>query len=114
MNAVGIDVPKGKSMVAALRPMGETAVSLYEVMHTATGLRNLGAMIIALGENTKVVMEATGRYHEPVAAARNKMGIFVCILNPIVIKQSGAGSVRKVKKDKKDAVKIAKYGLIRA
>ena len=26
MNAVGIDVSKGKSMVAALRPMGEVAL----------------------------------------------------------------------------------------
>ena len=26
MNAVGIDVSKGKSMVAALRPMGEVAM----------------------------------------------------------------------------------------
>jgi hypothetical protein len=39
------------------------------------------------------------------------MGIYICILNPILIKQSGAGSVRKVKSDKKDALKIAKYGL---
>ncbi|MDR2712274.1 MAG: IS110 family transposase [Clostridiales bacterium] len=37
--------------------------------------------------------------------------IYVCVLNPIVIKQSGAGSVRKVKSDKKDALKIAKYGI---
>lgn len=56
-------------------------------------------------------MEATGRYHEPIAAALHEMGIYVCILNPIVIKQSGGGSVRKVKSDKKDALKIAKYGL---
>jgi transposase len=56
-------------------------------------------------------MEATGRYHEPVAQALHELGIYVCVLNPIVIKQSGAGSVRKVKSDKKDALKIAKYGL---
>jgi transposase len=82
-----------------------------EVVHTAADLESLGYDIISLGENTRVVMEATGRYHEPVAAALHEMGIYVCILNPIVTKQSGAGSVRKVKNDKRDARKIAKYGL---
>jgi len=111
MNAVGIDVSKGKSMVVGLRPLGEVALSLHEVSHTEVDLEHLGYQIIGLGENTRVIMEATGRYHEPVAEALHEMGIYVCVLNPIVIKQSGAGSVRKVKSDKKDALKIAKYGL---
>jgi transposase len=111
MNAVGIDVSKGKCMVAALRPLGEIALSPREVVYGVVELEALGHTIIGLGEDTRVIMEATGRYHEPVAAALHEMEIFVCILNPIVIKQSGAGSVRKVKTDKKDALKIAKYGL---
>ena len=57
------------------------------------------------------IMEATGRYHEPVAAALHEYGIYVCVLNPLFIKQSGGGSIRKVKTDKADAMKIAKYGL---
>lgn len=32
-------------------------------------------------------------------------------MNPLYIKQSGAGSIRKVKTDKADSLKIAKYGL---
>ena len=31
MNAVGIDVSKGKSMIAVMRPFGEVVVSPYEV-----------------------------------------------------------------------------------
>jgi len=111
MNSVGIDVSKGKSMVAALRPLGEVAIAPREVPHTLSKLEGLGYDIMGLGEDTKVIMEATGRYHEPVAAALHELGICVCVLNPIVIKQSGAGSVRKVKSDRKDALKIAKYGL---
>ena len=111
MNAVGIDVSKGISMVAALRPMGEVAITPRSFPHTPAELENLGYLILSLGEDTRVVMEATGRYHEPVAAALHEMGIYVCVLNPILIKQSGGGSVRKVKSDKKDALKIAKYGL---
>lgn len=111
MNAVGIDVSKGKSMVAALRPMGELALAPREYEHTAVGLERLRDSLLQLGEDTRVVMEATGRYHEPVAEALYEAGLYVCILNPILIKQSGGGSVRKVKSDKKDAIKIAKYGL---
>ena len=111
MNAVGIDVSKGKSMAAALRPMGEVALLPQEFLHTEVGLEQMACAIIALGENTRVVMEATGRYHEPVAAALHEYGIYVCVLNPLFIKQSGGGSIRKVKTDKADAMKIAKYGL---
>lgn len=111
MNAVGIDVSKGKSMAAALRPMGEVAMLPKEYPHTAVGLERLTYDILCLGENTRVIMEATGRYHEPVAAALHESGIYVSVLNPLYIKQSGGGSIRKVKTDKADAMKIAKYGL---
>ncbi len=106
MNAVGIDVSKGKSMVAALRPMGEVALLPQEFLHTGVGLEQMAYAILALGEDTRVVMEATGRYHEPVAAALHEYGIYVCVLNPLYIKQSGGGSIRKVKTDKADAMKI--------
>jgi transposase len=111
MNAVGIDVSKGKSMVAALRPFGEVALMPREFPHSAVALKQLVLDIINLGEDTRVIMEATGRYHEPIAAALHESGIYVSVLNPILIHQSGGGSVRKVKSDKKDALKIAKYGL---
>ena len=111
MNAVGIDVSKGKSMVAALRPMGEVALLPREFLHTELGLEQMVDAILMLGEDTRVIMEATGRYHEPVAAALHEYGIYVCVLNPLLIKQSGGGSLRKVKTDKADAMKIAKYGL---
>ncbi|MEG0441926.1 MAG: IS110 family transposase [Oscillospiraceae bacterium] len=111
MNAVGIDVSKGKSMVAALRPMGEVALLPKEYPHSQVGLEQMAYAIIALGEDTRVVMEATGRYHEPVAATLHEYGIYVTVLNPLLIKQSGGGSIRKVKTDKADAIKIAKYGL---
>ena len=35
MNAVGIDVSKGKSMVAILRPFGEIVYSPFEIKHTS-------------------------------------------------------------------------------
>jgi len=111
MNAVGIDVSKGKSMMAALRPMGEVALRPREYLHTEVGLEQMALAILALGEDTRVLMEATGRYHEPVAAALQEHGCRVTVVNPLLIKQSGGGSIRKVKTDKADAMKIAKYAL---
>lgn len=111
MNAVGIDVSKGKSMMAALQPMGEIALRPTEYPHTEVGLERMSLDILALGEDTRALMEATGRYHEPVAAALHEYGIRVTVINPLFIKQSGGGSIRKVKTDKADAMKIAKYAL---
>ena len=111
MNAVGIDVSKGKSMMMALRPMNEVALKAREYPHTEVGLEQMALAILGLGEDTRVLMEATGRYHEPVATALHEYGIRVTVINPLFIKQSGGGSIRKVKTDKADARKIAKYGL---
>lgn len=114
MNAVGIDVSKGRSTVAILRPMGEVVQMPEDVAHDAISLERLAYKILALGEETKVLMEATGRYHEPVAAELHEHGIFVSVVNPLVIHNySTENSVRKVKNDQKDSLKIAKYCLDR-
>ena len=34
MNCVGIDISKGRSMIAVMRPFGEVVVSPFEVRHT--------------------------------------------------------------------------------
>ena len=54
MNAVGIDVSKGKSMVAALRPMGEVAIVPREIPHTEVDLEHLAYDIIALGNHARI------------------------------------------------------------
>ena len=114
MNAVGIDVSKGRSTVAILRPMGEVVQMPEDVMHDAISLERLAYKILDLGDETKVLMEATGRYHEPVAAELHEHGIFVSVVNPLVIHNySTENSVRKVKNDQKDSLKIAKYCLDR-
>lgn len=112
MNAVGIDVSKGKSTVAILRPMGEVVQTPIDVPHDAVSLERLAYQILSLGENTRVVMEATGRYHEPVAMELHDRGIFVSVVNPLVIHgYCSGGTVRKVKNDQKDSLKIAKFAL---
>ena len=112
MNAVGIDVSKGRSTVAILRPMGEVVMTPEDVGHSGPELKELAHRILSLGGDTRVVMEATGRYHEPIAAQLHEHGIFVSVVNPLLIHgYSTGGTVRKVKTDEKDARKIAQFAL---
>lgn len=110
MNAVGIDVSKGKSTVAILRPFGEVVRLPFDVSHDYGSLERLADQIICLDGESRVLMEATGRYHEPVAAALHERGIYVSVLNPLAIhRYNPDGKVRKVKTDQKDSMKIAKF-----
>lgn len=111
MNAVGIDVSKGKSMVAILRPYGEIVSSPFEIKHTSGNIRSLIEMIKSIEGESRIVMEHTGRYYEPLARELSLAGLFVTAVNPKLIKDFGDNSLRKVKSDKADAVKIARYTL---
>ena len=109
MNTVGIDVSKGKSTVAILRPQGIVVASPYDVPHTGSSLKELAAAIKKLRGETRVVMEATGNYYEPIARYLHEQGIFVSVVNPMLISDFGGNTLRKPKTDKKDAVKLALY-----
>ena len=111
MNAVGIDVSKGKSMVAILRPYGEIVASPFEVKHTASNLNSLIELIMSVDGESRIVMEHTGRYYEPIVRRLSEANLFVSAVNPKLIKDFGDNSLRKVKSDKADAVKIARYAL---
>ena len=113
MNAVGIDISKGKSTVAVLRPFGEVAVSPFDVIHNDSDLKQLAELIKALPGESKVVMEYTGSYFEPIAQFLHNNGIFVSVVNALLVHDYGGNSLRKVKTDKKDALKIASYALDR-
>lgn len=111
MNVVGIDVSKGKSTVAVLRPFGELVVKPFDVFHTSTELSRLADKLKSLEGETRVVMEHTGRYYEPITQRLHDAGLFVSAVNPLLIKEYGGNTLRKVKTDKADSLKIARYGL---
>jgi len=111
MNAVGIDVSKGKSMVAILRPFGEIISSPFEIHHTSGDIRLLIKQIKSIAGETRIVMEHTGHYYEPLAHELSNANLFVSTVNPKLIKDFGNNTLRKVKTDKADALKIARYTL---
>ena len=111
MNAVGIDISKGKSMIAVARPLGEIIAKPFEVIHSAASINSFITYLHSLDGDTRIVMEHTGRYYEPMAQQLANAGFFVSAVNPKLIKDYGTNSLRKVKTDKADALKIARYTL---
>ena len=113
MNSVGIDVSKGRSTVAAMRPFGEVVISPFEVCHTDSELSELARRLKSLDGETRVVMESTGNYHLPVAQALHDAGLYVSVVNAKLVHGYGNNELRRVKTDRKDAVKLANYDLDR-
>lgn len=111
LNAVGIDVSKGRSTVAVLQPGGVVICKPFDVYHKQSDLNDLTTYVKSLDGDTKVVLECTGRYHRPVVDALHNAGIFVSAVNPHLIKNFGNNTIRKVKTDPADAKKIARYTL---
>lgn len=115
MISVGIDVSKGKSTVCILRPYGELVKPVFEVMHTVAGQEAFVAELIALQktEELRVVMEATGIYNLPILMQIHQSGLFVSVINPLVMKRYVSENMRRAKTDKHDALYIANYGIDR-
>ena len=112
MFAVGVDVSNGRSTVAVLGARRTVVAKPYEVPHTADGFAELAARLHALNGDVRIIMEHTGRYYESFAMSMYRAGFFVSAINPLAIKDYQEGiSVRKVKTDKADALKIAQFGI---
>ena len=111
MFGVGIDVSKRKSTIAVMQPGEKLFQKPFDVDHKKMELDTLATYIKSLDGEVKVVMECTGRYHEPILKTLAQEGIFVSAVNAKLIKNAGNNSLRKVKSDPADSKKIAKYAL---
>ena len=111
ITAVGIDVSKGKSTIAVRRPGGEVVLVPFQVNHDAAGLSGLVKTLRGIDGDIRVVMEHTGMYWRPIALALKEAGFFVSVVNAILIHDFSDNSLRKIKTDKADSMKIANYAL---
>lgn len=110
MNSVDIDISKGRSAVSVMRPFGEVVFLPFKVRHTDSELSQLARRLKSLNGETRVVMEATGNYHATVAKLLLVAGLHVSVVN-IKLHRYGNNDLRRVKTDRKDAVKLPYYGL---
>ena len=113
MNAVGIDVSKNKSTVTIRQPGDVVLLPPRDYRHTQSSINDLIETIKGLDGETKVCMEHTGRYYEPMASWLTNAGIFVSAVNPKLIRDFGDESLRASKTDKADSRKIARFALDR-
>lgn len=114
MYAVGIDVSKGKSTVAILGIGGEIILEPTEIKHIKSDIDTIFEKIKDIPkEEVKFIMEATGNYHLPVLKQILEKEYFVCVENALTIKKYCDIKIRKAKTDKKDALKLADYGIER-
>ena len=56
-------------------------------------------------------MEHTGRTMNLSPSTFHASGVFVSAVNPLLIREYGNNSLRRVKTDKADSLKIARYAL---
>ena len=76
-------------------------------------LSALARLLKSLDGETRVVMEATENYHTPVAKVLHDARLYVSVVHAKLIHGYGNNDLRRVKTDRKDAVKLANYGLNR-
>lgn len=81
----------------------------FDVMHTADDLQNLATTLQKVGGDMRIVMEHTGMYRRPIAMTLKKAGFFVSIVNAMLIHDFSDNTIRKVKTDRADSMKIANY-----
>lgn len=113
MISVGIDISKEKSKICALKEGKEIIWTPFDVYHNKTGIKNLIEKLRKLEDETKIVLEATGFYHQPLLISLKEAGFFVSVINPLKMKRfCQALSFRNIKTDKADSEHIAEYGLM--
>ena len=55
-NSVGIDVSKGKSTIAVMRPLGEIIKRPFEIRHSQSDLKKLADLLNSLEGDVRIVM----------------------------------------------------------
>lgn len=101
---VGIDVAKDQ-LAIAVHPTQSCWETPNEQRAFPTLVRRLRALC-----PTGIIVEATGRYHQPLARALADAGLPACVVNPRQVRQFAAASGRLAKTDAIDAALLASYG----
>ncbi len=62
---------------------------------------------------SKYRRNVTDNYHAPIAWALHNAGLYVSVVNPMLVHGYGNNSLRRAKTDKKDAIKLGNYAIDR-
>lgn len=109
--ALCIDVSKGKSVAAAFLAFDEVFRKPFSFQHSQSGLASLLPLLDEMRELTNctpyIVLEATGQYSKSLVSFFESHSFPVVLLNPMLTHHQKKTSIRKVKTDAVDALRIA-------
>lgn len=101
---VGIDVAK-EQLVIAVHP----TQLCWETTNEPNAFRPLARRLLAL-RPTSIIVEATGRYHQPLTRALADAALPVVIANPLHVRKFAGATGHLAKTDTIDAHLLARFG----
>lgn len=114
VQSIGIDVSKGKLDLGLIN-VDQTTESL-QFANNQEGIPSLVKTLQSCQEKIEdipIVIEATGGYHYGITFSLTEKGFRkVMVINPLITKKHLSSQIRKTKTDKKDALLLAKIGLL--
>jgi len=113
MATIGIDVGK-RQHIAAVHHDGEREArkAVLRFGGDRAGLRSLGAWMAQQGEISRAVLESSGHYHLNLAAALQRQGLPVAVINPLESKYFGKRRLQRTKSDPADARTLATLAMV--
>jgi transposase len=100
---VGIDVAKA-ALVIAVRPTGACWETVNQTRAFPALIRHLRTLC-----PTRIIVEATGPFHQPLVRALTAAGLPIAVANPQRVRYFAKGVNRTAKTDKIDAHVLAHY-----
>ena len=114
MNNIGIDISKHKLDCLWLKDPQLNKVKTKVFKNTPNDHQRLGRWLLdqiqADASDIRVILEATGVYHEAVAYSLHQQGFIVCIVNPARAKEFAKSLGHQHKTDTKDSLALALFG----
>lgn len=114
--SVGIDVGSTFSFMSIVDPLGNVISKPFKIIHNSPESLNQAISLIQNAEElhsmgARIFLESTGIYHFPLFCHLKGAGFHVSIINPLLSHSIKNISIRKVKNDRTDSIRIAKLGL---
>ncbi len=112
MHSVGIDIGKRQHVAAICRAGQRTADKpVLRFSGDRAGFIELERWLERHGPIDRVVMESSGHYWIPLAAALHRASVPVAVINPVSAKAFGKRRLQRVKSDPADARTLAALGM---
>lgn len=113
MHTLGIDVGK-RQHIAAICHEGEREArrTVFRFASDRAGFAELQRWLGQQGEVSRAVLESSGHYHLNLAAALQRQGVPVAVVNPLEAKYFGRRRLQRTKSDPADARTLAALAMV--